>query len=123
MPPNPQRLADLGDIPRRYRETLLGETFLLYDNGPANEDSDVESAEEEEDSGRVLVFSIRWNIVEVLCNSSIWFLDGIFKTAPRIFAQLFTILEIRRKNIDGGEGKWSPSTRISATVTENNRAV
>jgi len=82
---------------------LLGETFLLYDNGPANEDSDVESAEEEEDSGRVLVFSTRRNI-ELLCNSSTWFLDGTFKTVPGIFAQIFTILGIRKRNIDQGEG-------------------
>lgn len=33
FPPNPRKLTDFDVLPRRYRETLLGENFLLYDSG------------------------------------------------------------------------------------------
>jgi len=42
------------------------------------------------------VFATRKNI-ELLCGSATWFLDGTFKTAPKIFVQLFTILELRHR--------------------------
>ncbi len=32
-----------------------------------------------------------------LCHSSIWFADGTFKTAPNIFAQMFTIIGLRER--------------------------
>lgn len=106
LPPNPRSLADLGEIPNAFRKSLLGETFLLHDSGPPEEDlSDDEDEDERTAEGgrRVLVFATRRNI-EMLCESSIWFLDGTFKVAPTIFAQVFTIIGLRRRNIDDGEG-------------------
>ncbi len=40
---------------------------------------------------KVIVFATQKNI-EILCHNSIWFVDGTFKTAPSIFAQIFTII-------------------------------
>ena len=104
-PPNPRKLTEFNELPRRYRETLLGETFLLHDTGPPDAGSDVESGDEDDDEnvGRVLVFATRRNI-ELLCNSTIWFLDGTFKSSPAIFCQIFTILGLRKRNIEQGEG-------------------
>jgi len=34
MPANPIKLSALGDIPEKYKKTLLGEQFLLHDSGP-----------------------------------------------------------------------------------------
>ena len=35
--------------------------------------------------------------IELLCDSPVWFLDGTFKTAPDIFAQIFTIIGLRKR--------------------------
>jgi len=35
--------------------------------------------------------------MELLCQSSMWFLDGTFKMAPNIFTQIFTILSLRQR--------------------------
>lgn len=47
LPPNPKSLAALQEIPERYRNTLTGETFLIYDSLQNSENGD----------GRILVFS------------------------------------------------------------------
>lgn len=64
FPPNPTRITDLQDLPLRYKNSLNGETFLIYDN--------------EEQNKRVLVFATRRNL-ELLAKSTTWFLDGTFK--------------------------------------------
>lgn len=103
LPGNPIRLSDLGELPARYQKTLLGEQFVLYDSGPppqaCDDDDDEEEQEEEEDqpvTPRIIVFATRRNI-EMLCASSIWFLDGTFKTAPNLFSQLFTVIGLRAR--------------------------
>lgn len=101
-PSNPKRLVDLGDIPEKYRRTLSGDNFLLYDS----------KAHEEIPEGRVLVFATKRNI-QVLRECEDWYVDGTFKVSfcyfemtfllsssiilfvqvsPNIFTQLFTIL-------------------------------
>lgn len=74
--------------------------------------SDVDTADEDEEDehgnvGRVLVFATRRNI-ELLCASTTWFLEDTFKTSTGIFAQAFTILVLRRRNIEHGEGVALP---------------
>lgn len=104
LPAAPNKLQDVGEIPARYQKSLTGEQFLLHDSGPpAYSDSDSEESDDEGDeetmrpaARRVLVFATRKNI-EMLCSSEIWFLDGTFRTAPHIFAQIFTILGLRAR--------------------------
>jgi len=69
----------------------MDENFLMHDSGAPERDEDRDSEEDEPVHKRVLVFETMKN-TEPLCQSSTWFLDGIFKTAPNIFTQIFTIL-------------------------------
>lgn len=66
LPPNPRRIEELGELPERFRNTLQGEKFLIFDNAHEN--------------NRVLVFATRRNL-EILCRSAKWFLDGTFKVS------------------------------------------
>ncbi len=86
----------LKEIPDRFKKTLLNEQFLLHDSGPSPqsscvEDTDSEEEQKEEAGPGVIVFTTRKNI-EILCQSSIRFVHDTFKTAPSIFAQIFTRL-------------------------------
>lgn len=85
LPPNPQSVQELDQIPDRYQVTLSDETFLIYDSAAG----DAPLLDREE--ARVLVFATRRNL-ELLANSEAWYLDGTFKTAPTIFTQIFTII-------------------------------
>lgn len=105
LPSNPLSLSQLGEIPARYQQTLVGEHFLLHDSGPPPEESSSDSDSESDDGEperarqerpRVIVFATRKNL-ELLCESAVWFLDGTFKTAPSIFAQVFTIMGSRKR--------------------------
>ena len=107
LPASPTKLNALRDIPNTYQATLLGETFLLYDSRPPDDEREDESEESEEEEGeseeeeepqrpRTIVFATRKNI-ELLCDSPTWFLDSTFKTAPHLFAQVFTILGLRKR--------------------------
>ena len=49
LPPNPQTLSELEDVPDIYKKTLVGEQFLLYDsrsNGLTQSDSSPDEDEE-----------------------------------------------------------------------------
>lgn len=101
--PNPRSLTDLGELPDAYQKTLLGEQFLMFNSltaGHDDSDSDDEEDEmaddEEQPPRRVLVFATRRNI-ELLCTSTVWFVDGTFKTAPSIFSQIFTVMGLRTR--------------------------
>jgi len=104
MPSNPKSLNDLLCIPDMYQKTLLGEQFLLYDSrtdgsdrsSSEEEDEDVPEGQGQPQARRVIVFATRKNI-EFLCESPIWFVDGTFKTSPSIFAQIFTVMGLRRR--------------------------
>lgn len=37
-PPNPRKLSKMRDIPDEYKRTVLGERFLLFDNGPPDKE-------------------------------------------------------------------------------------
>ena len=73
LPPNPQSLLELGELPAAFQQTLALEKFLIYDNG------------DKED--RVLVFVTRRNL-EILSTSPICFLDGTFKVRLVTLADL-----------------------------------
>ena len=32
LPANPQRIEDLGDIPQKFKTTLISDNFLLYNS-------------------------------------------------------------------------------------------
>ncbi len=78
---------------------MLAEQFFLHDSSPPPqsscvEDPDSEEEHKEEAGPRVIVFATRKNM-EILCHSSILFVDGTFKTAPNTFTQIFTIIGLR----------------------------
>lgn len=83
LPSNPTHIENLHKIPIQFTQTLNGNAFLLYDS--------YTEEERDEDLGRILIFATRENLKE-LFKSSVWFLDGTFKTAPALFFQLFSIL-------------------------------
>ena len=60
-----------------YTKTQKGDDFLLYDSGFVEK--------------RMLIFGTHENL-HYLCRAKHWSLDGTFKTVPRIFSQLYTII-------------------------------
>ena len=87
LPPNPNSLDELDDIPENLQVTSIGDRFLIYDS---NDTEDLEN-------GRVLVFATRRNL-ELLNSSQMWYLDGTFKVSPSIFTQVFTVLGTYNRN-------------------------
>lgn len=85
LPPEPQSLAELGVIPEKYRKTLAGDNFLLYDSFDEGDDE----GDDEGIDKRTLIFGTRRNL-HILAVSKVWFLDGTFKTSPTIFLQVST---------------------------------
>ncbi|KAG0442096.1 hypothetical protein DMUE_0540, partial [Dictyocoela muelleri] len=74
------------DIPFSIKNTYSQEIFLLYDSGLT-------------DISRVLLFSTETHML-YLENSNAWFCDGTFKSCPREFEQLYTIMgRIKGQNI------------------------
>ncbi len=93
-----ETMVSQGNPPDRYKKTLLDEQFLLHDSSlipqsSCAEDSNSKEEQKEEAGLRVIVFAAQKNI-EILCHSSIWFVDGTFKTTPNIFAQIFMIISV-----------------------------
>lgn len=76
VPPEPEECDDLDNINRRYTTTMDGEAFP-------------QSTVKFED-GTILIFASAQHI-RVLSKAAIWIMDGTFSTAPRKFAQIFTI--------------------------------
>lgn len=74
-PPLPQNRQDI-DL-ATLTTTKKGAEFLLHDSG-------------KEDTDRILVFGTANNI-QILRSSTRWFVDGTFKTAPKLFYQMYTI--------------------------------
>lgn len=83
MPPNPQDIEDLREIPDKYTKTMAGDVFLQYDSF---QDDDYNLG-----CGRILIFCTKHNL-QTLAKSQIWYVDGTFKTSPVIFYQLFVIM-------------------------------
>lgn len=103
MPTNPKQVDQLGRIPDRFRKTLAGENFLLYDSfedANAVTDLDDEETNENEHIGRVLIFATKQNLC-VLAKSKVWYVDGTFKTSPTIFYQLFAVMGSVSHTVDG----------------------
>ena len=63
---------------------MNGNNFLLYDNLGKGEDP-------REENQYVLVFGTKRNLT-LLVRSECWFADGLFKCAPNLFTQIFSIL-------------------------------
>lgn len=105
LPPNPRSLSELQELPDLYQKTLQGEKFLIFDSRVAEDEDEDEDVQRDEETAadRTLVFGTRQNL-EVLCRSSTWFIDGTFKVTPTLFTQLFTILGVRKRETQGGEG-------------------
>jgi hypothetical protein len=70
------------NLPVEYTKTAKGDNFLLHDSGPGQT--------------RFLVFSTGRNM-ELLAQSSNWYADGTFKTAPPLFQQIYTIHVLANK--------------------------
>ena len=79
LPAQPECLEEL-IIPPEYAFTAKGENFLLYDSRV--------------DPQRFIIFGIEAN-VEMLNTSQIWLCDGTFKTAPKLFSQVYCIHGLR----------------------------
>ena len=70
MPRNQENITLLGD----WCNTLSGERFLLADDGTTE---------------KLIIFASD-DMISQLCNSDVIYMDGNFKTCPRLFYQLFT---------------------------------
>ncbi|KAK6173814.1 hypothetical protein SNE40_017207 [Patella caerulea] len=68
-------IFDLGSIPEEFSTTTSGEPFLIYDNGVNN-------------PNRILAYSIV-DSLKRLARAETIYMDGTFKTSPRIFTQIF----------------------------------
>lgn len=79
LPKDPTSLRELEHISGEWKTTGAPEyqDFLIYDNGP-------------ESTERIIVFATN-QALEHLARSTIWFMDGTFATAPRLFQQLYII--------------------------------
>ncbi|XP_018497352.1 uncharacterized protein LOC108865132 [Galendromus occidentalis] len=73
----PPILEDLV-IPSDQQLDHEGKKFLQYDNGPQAEND------------RVIIFASDRGL-QILASSDIWYMDGTFEVAPRLFYQLYTI--------------------------------
>lgn len=80
VPPLPSSL-ELLEIPDEYQYCDVApgtrEKFLLADSGPGQ--------------NRILIFGRQRN-VEILTRCSVWYVDGTFSLAPKLFYQVFVIL-------------------------------
>ena len=86
LPVEPERAEDVV-IPNNLKLTQAGaRNFLLFDTNTDQNDE----LEDEHDGTRIIGFGTEENLRR-LGNSDVWFLDGTFKTCPRLFQQIFTI--------------------------------
>lgn len=76
VPKLPSTLNEV-DIQSRFRSTIGGENWLIYDSGS-------------DDDNRILMFSAPYAL-QRLASSDHWFSDGTFDSCPSIFYQLYTI--------------------------------
>ena len=74
---NSPRKEDVPVLTHEYQITGTGERFLLFDSGVG-------------DINRMFIFATKDGI-DMLANSSQWFVVGTFKLCPQIFSQIYTI--------------------------------
>jgi len=87
FPQNPKTLEELGEFPPpRIQKNNEKKSFLLYD-----------SYEDDPEEPPIIVLSTRENLRE-LGKSKTWYSDGTFKVCPSLFAQIFTIHGLVKKN-------------------------
>ena len=70
-------------FPPELTKTFKGDQFLIYDSGPVEK--------------RIVIFATRRNL-QCLSQSSHWYADGTFKTAPLLFHQLYTVHGLREND-------------------------
>ena len=75
LPPLPANLAAL-QIQGRWAQTTQHQAFLLFDEQNGND--------------RIICFCSEEDLQQ-MCDSDVLYMDGTFSTAPRMFAQLYTI--------------------------------
>ena len=75
LPPLPANLAAL-QIQGRWAQTTQHQAFLLFDEQNGND--------------RIICFCSEEDLQQ-MCDSDVLYMDGTFNTAPRMFAQLYTI--------------------------------
>ena len=87
LPSEPECSADLV-IPHSLKTTRNGEkNFLLFDTKYGDTASENEMQQED---ARVIGFGTDDDLRK-LASSHVWFLDGTFKTCPKLFLQIYTI--------------------------------
>ena len=64
-------------IPEKYKTTLKGDPFLLFDSGFGDEQ-------------RMILYATP-KFLSILSKSNNWFCDGTFKVVPELFFQLYSI--------------------------------
>ena len=74
VPPQPDHRKNL-HIPGSWRETINGRNFILCDDGLDD---------------TILIFGTP-EIFSKMCDAEILFMDGTFKSVPKILLQLYTI--------------------------------
>lgn len=75
----PSNLYNL-TTPEQYKVIVYSEPFLMFDSGPGNDS--------------ILIFTTSRNL-EALSRCDHWFFDGTFKSAPPLFAQVYSTHGIR----------------------------
>ena len=75
-PKEPDSLSEL-EIEGEWSETSTGQRFLVHDSGKKS-------------SQRVIVFASNEGIRQLAMKGE-WYMDGTFKTAPKLFKQLYVI--------------------------------
>ena len=74
LPPMPRARENI-ELSADWCQTLNGERFLLVDDGTTE---------------KLIIFASD-DMIKELCNSDTIYMDGTFKTCPRLFNRLFTI--------------------------------
>jgi len=118
LPPNPRTLRGFEELPRRFRRTLLGETFLFHDSRDKVDDEDEpedgatgeSGTEDDEHDATECLFSERDFGYMFLRNEKRQTFSGIFFLVKKrkIFGKFFFgCLSVREKNSDKcHSGKW-----------------
>ena len=74
--PLPRTLDDVEQLPERFH-SVGGHNWLMHDSG-------------QEAPHRIILFGLRTTIA-MMSRSTIWLMDGTFKTTPTVVAQLYVI--------------------------------
>ena len=91
-------------------------TLRTESSSETEEEEDISEAEAGETQARRVIAFATLKTIELLCHSSIRFVNGIFQTSPSIFTQIFTIMGATATCWEGRSGGDTP--RSLFTVEE-----